>query len=357
MKSKINFLILGLAITVILSGCTLSQSGSKSSKTYDGGIWRSTDSGKLWSQIVAVPTATGKTATIANVDVRKIIFDPSDSSAIYLTTENNGIIYSYDGGNSWMQFKKINTGKIYSLAIDPKDKCNLYVVGENKLFKSTDCGRSWVMTYFHQKDNVLMTDVIIDSFNSQVVYMADSIGEIFKSTNGGQTWNTIFREPNSNLFAELVMSPKDSRIIYAATWQKGIYKTVNGGQSWESLGEGLSSYSNSSEYKKLIIDKSSPDNLILASKFGILRSKDAGKSWEIVPILQATGQTNIYAIVVNPKNIKEIYYTTENTLVKSVDGGNSWSSSKLPFARLANVMAINYDNPTILYIGTKNPQN
>jgi len=351
MRSEIKFLTLSLAIIVLLSGCTL-QSSSKV-KALDGGIWRSDDGGKIWAQTVAVPTPNAKPASIANVDVRKIIIDPSDSSAIYLTTESSGVIYSYDGGNTWRQFEQLTSGKIYSLAIDPKNKCNIYVVGENKLFKSIDCGRTFNLSYFHQKNEVLMTDVIIDHSNSQVLYMSDSIGEIFKSTNAGQTWNNVFREKSKNLFAELIMNPKDSKVIYGATWQKGIYKSTNAGQSWEPLGEGLSDYSNSSQYKKLIIDKSSPDTLILASKFGILRSKDAGKNWEIIPLLQATGQTNIYSLAINPKNSSEIYYTTEKTLVKSVDGGKSWASTKLPFNRLANVLSINFENPSVLYIGTK----
>ena len=349
---KIKIVILFLLSVALLGGCSLTSSVSKQSKT-DGGIWKSTDSAKTWAHTVSVATANGKPASIANVDVRKIVIDPSDSSAIYLATENHGIIYSYDGGNGWNQFKQINKGKIYSISVDPKNKCVIYSVGEDKMFKTTDCGRKWDVLYQHPKKDVYLTDVAVDPINSQVIYLANSVGEIIKSTNAGATWSVSYREPKANLFAEIIINPKDSKIIYAATWQKGIYKTEDAGKTWNSLSEGLAGYSKSSNYKKLIIDKSLPDNLILASKFGILKSKDAGKSWEVVPLLPAPGQTNINAMAVNPKNIAEIYYATDNAVVKSVDGGKTWATQKLQFSRLPNDMVIDFNSPNIIYLGTK----
>lgn len=352
-RSNYLKIILAVASVVLISGCSINLGATQT--TTDGGIWKSVDSGKVWSQNVLVPTTNGKVATIAGAEIRKIIFDPSDASAIYLATEKNGIIYSYDGGSSWQQFKQLKSGKIYSIAVDPKNKCVLYSLSENKLYKSIDCGRNWDVAYYHQNSSVPLTDLVIDFSNPSIIYMVDGVGEIMKSINNGQSWNTVYREQNETLFADIIMDPLNSKIIYGATLTNGIYKSIDGGVTWNSLGEGLKSYSGSSGYRKLIINKATPGGLILISKFGMLRSNDGGNSWNIVELLPAPGATVLYAVAVNPKNSQEIYYTTANTLIKTIDGGKTWSSKKLPFSKVPNFMAVNPIDTNMVYIGTKLP--
>jgi photosystem II stability/assembly factor-like uncharacterized protein len=344
--SVVAFLFLA---TVLLSGCTISFGGG-GSQGDDGGVWKSVDSSGTWSHVVNVPVTEGKTASIANVNVRRMVLDPQDYNTIYLSTEKNGVIFTHDAGASWMQVDKFRGTKVRSVAVDPRDKCNLYALSANKMYKSTDCGRFWKDVYFHQNVEVFLTDIIVDHFSSNIVYMTTSAGEVLKSTNAGQTWTTAHRV-NNGVFVDLVMDSRDSRIVYAATTKKGIFKTTDSGTTWASLGDGLKAYSNSHQYKSLVMDQATPGNLILVSKFGILRTRDGGSSWEVVDLLPASKQTTIYSMVVNPNNSNEIYYTTRTTLVKSLDGGITWSSQELPSTRPVNAMLINPADPKIVYMG------
>lgn len=349
MKIKKIILALSLVLSVIiLSGCSLQIGGSP--KEDDGGVFKSTDSGQKWTHPVSVPVSGGKTATIANVDVRRMTFDPSDSNTIYLATEKDGVIYTNDGGANWRQFKQFVSLKTRAVAVDPTDKCNLYVLVGHKMFKSTDCGRFWRDVYVHQTAEVFLTDIIIDHSHSSTVYMTTSVGEILRSKDSGQSWATVWRV-NNGLFMDLIMDAKDSKIVYAATLKHGVYKTIDGGESWTSLGEGLKNYTGSQEYKSLIIDPATANSLILISKFGMLRTRDGGATWEIIELLPASKKTTIYAVAVNPKNSQEIYYATRTTLVKSLDGGATWSSQALPTKRSANRLIIDPSNPAVIYLG------
>ncbi len=352
MRGNKLFLGLGALVSVmLLSGCAITVGGaSQTAVKADGGIWKSIDGSKNWVQKVAVPTVNGKTASIANVDVDRISFDPQDHKAVYLSTEKNGIIYSYDGGDSWRQFNQLNSGKVVQVAISPRDKCTLYAITGKVLNFSDDCGRTWSVSYTHSDDKVLLTDIVIDRSSSTIVYMSDSKGEILKSLNYGKTWTLLYAAKGS--VADLVMDPADSQIIYAATAKDGLYMTTNGGKDWSSLNLGLKLYSQSQEYKKLIADPATTHGLILVSKFGILKSSDMGQTWQIVNLLSSDNAVNIYSVAVNPKNSQEIYYATKITLLKTSDGGNSWSSSKLPFSGLPNVMVIDPVEINTLYIGT-----
>ncbi len=358
MKDGKKFLVLpAIGLMLILGGCTFqlgAGGGTASGGKADGGIFKSIDGGKLWAQKIAVPVTGGKIASIANVDVRRITIDPSDNQAIYLSTENDGIVYSYDGGDSWRKFSQLNRGQVRAVAVDPKSKCVLYAVSGNKLYKSVDCGRIWQNIYYHQKATVLLTDIAIDSFNTSNLYLVNDDGEIIKSKNAGQTWATVYHSKGA--FVDLAMDPRNSRIIYAATTKEGIFKTADSGQTWISLGDGLKSYSGSHEYKKLVIDSAAPNALILISKYGMLRTVNGGESWDVINLILAPKEATIYSVAVNPKDSKIIYYATRTTLVKTIDGGKTWSSSKLPFTRLANAIAIDPVETGTVYLGAFKPK-
>ncbi|MDO8669226.1 MAG: YCF48-related protein [Candidatus Buchananbacteria bacterium] len=343
-----------LALTAVLvSGCTI-KIGNGKATAVDGGVFKSTDGGQVWAQVASVPSSGGKIASIANVDIRRMVFDPSDYNTIYLSTEKNGVIYTNDSGANWHQFKQFVGAKINAVAIDPNDKCNLYVLYANKIYKSTDCGRFWDDIYVHQNTGVILSDIVVDYVNSSIVYITTNVGEILRSNDGGSNWATVNRV-NKGVFLDLVMDAKDSRIVYAATQKSGVYKTTDSGKTWNSLGDGLKAYSGSQEYKGLIISPSVKDGLILISKFGMLRTSDGGANWEVVELLPASKQTTIYSVAVNPKDSSEIYYATRTTLVKSVDSGKTWSSQALPTSRIANRLIINPDNPLTIYLGTSKP--
>jgi len=279
--------------------------------------------------------------------------DPQDHNTIYVTTESHGIFYTHDGAESWQQVKDFKSDTIRSLAIDPEFRCSLYVVKENKLFKSDDCGRFWKNIYFHQNSDVILTDVIIDHEDNSDIYIVTSSGEVVKSINGGQSWFTSHRA-DKGPFIDLLMDPYDSRVVYAATLDRGIYKTINSGLSWESLGAGLSSYSGSHVYRDLIIEQDATSSLLFISKFGMLRSQNAGESWEVVELVPAPKATTIYAMAIDPRDSDNIYYTTRDTLLKSTDGGVSWSSQSLSFSKASARMLVDSKNSNILYIGTTN---
>lgn len=349
---KIGFILLVIGIMVIASGCTISFGKKSDLGGNDGGIWKTTDGGVTWEQKVNMPSTSGKPLSIAGISVRRMVMDPQDRNTIYVTTEGSGILYTHDGAKTWRHMKDFATSKIRSIAIDPRRKCTLYVVKDNKLFRSLDCGRFWQNIYFHQNSEVILTDVVIDSDDNTDIYITTSSGEVVKSTNAGQSWFTSHRAGKS-AFVDLVMNPHDSKEVYAATLKSGIFKTDNSGLTWSSLGAGLKSYSGSHVYRDLAVEQDATSSLIFISRFGMLRSHDGGESWNVVELVPTETDNTIYALGINPQNSSDIYYTTRDTLVKSTDGGETWSSHRLPFTKPASRILVNPDNPNIVYIGTK----
>lgn len=345
-KKQIFVKIFLLSLVILLSGCNLNTNN----KIPDGGIWKSTDGGRSWQQASDILATKGKILGLNSVSINKIIFDPQDNKTLYLATEGNGVFYSLDGANSWQSFSQLPKTTFNDIAVDPKNKCVIYVVSGNKLFKTDNCGRDFFNIYYHQKDQILLTAIAVDFYNSQIVYLGTSEGEILKSTNGGRSWQTSYRVGSTIL--DILFDPSDSRIVYVGTQRNGLFKTVNAGGNWSELNTGINSYSGGNEYRRLLIDPASPEGLIFVSKSAIIRSTDRGVSWKSIELLPSKKVLVITAAGVNPQNSQELYYTTESTLVKTLDGGNTWSSVKLPYNNyITSFFAISRDG--LIYLATK----
>jgi photosystem II stability/assembly factor-like uncharacterized protein len=354
MKSTLLKILTLAGLALLTSGCVLFPVTSNKAATSkaDGGVWRSADGGKTFAQAGDVLTVKGKVSTINNLGILKLTLDPSDSATIYGATEANGLIYSLDGGNSWSQFEALKQGYVRAVAVDPFNKCVVFVLIDNKLYKTENCGRDFTNIYYHQKATVILTALAVDHKNSKIVYVGTSEGEILKSTDGGNTWLTVRRQAGDKII-DILVDLSNNRIIYVGTTKSGILKSLDAGQNWTSLGAGLASYVGSHEYKQLIPDPATPNGLIFISKFGLLRTVDGGDSWQVIELLPNAKKTSILAVAVNPKSSAEFYYATASSLVKTSDGGVKWSSKKMPFStRLTTGIFISSENPNIVYLTT-----
>ena len=117
-----------LAAVLTLTGAGCLSSGSSSNT---GGVWQSPDGGKSWEATNALPSASG-VGSIAAADVTNIEIDPSDASAVYIGTETNGMLWSIDGGASWMLTRLIGKARATEMMmlgekIRPLESVGIYV--------------------------------------------------------------------------------------------------------------------------------------------------------------------------------------------------------------------------------------
>src|SRR4051812_33479636 len=115
---------IGLLASVFLMGAgCISFSGTTTSHL---GAFRSGDKGESWTEINLYPTTTG-VHSLATVKVYRIFTDPSDRNALYMATRGQGLFYSYNRGDSWQFVPAFNSTFIYGVAVDPTNKCTIFV--------------------------------------------------------------------------------------------------------------------------------------------------------------------------------------------------------------------------------------
>lgn len=344
---KIYFVFLLLAGLVLTGAGCISFSGGDASGT-DGGIFKSVDKAENWGQKVAV--AAVKPGSLAGTNIVSLVFDPQDSRTMYLATAENGLFYSTDGAESWFIAGSLNGGRINAVAPDAKDKCNVYAAAGNKIFKTSDCTRSWQNIYVDTRADQAVTALVADSYTPSIIYAGLSGGDLLKSTDAGASWAVVKRFENQ--IAKILVNFYDTRVLYVGTQGRGIWKSTDGGANWTDLSEKLDQFDGARDFKNLIFDFSKHDALILASRYGLLKTTDGGANWTAINLLTPPTSVDIFSLAANPQNGNEIYYGTTSTLYKTVDGGARWVTKKLPTTRAATYLLVDPGNGSIVYLGT-----
>ncbi len=264
------------------------------------------------------------------------------------TTVNHGTTYEplFDGEGSY---------SIGCVSLDPSDPKTVWVgTGENQnqrsvaygdgVYKSTDGGKSWKNMGLKNSEHI--ANVLVDPTNSNVVWVAaygplwSNGGErgVYKSTDGGATWELSKAVSDYTGCNDLRMDPRDPNVLYAAFHQRqrkvftylgggpesGLYKTTDGGATWTQLQGGLPS----GDLGRIGIDVSpvNPDVVYAVveapdTKGGIYRSDDGGSSWNKQSGTFTSG--NYYQeLTCDPRNVDRIFITDTYYKV-SDDGGKT----------------------------------
>ena len=341
--------LFAMFVLLTLTGAGCAAATPKTTKA-DGGVFKTGDVEKGWSQAALVQTAKG-IGTLSTTNILQIEMDPEDNNMLYVGTREDGFLYSEDAGASWRQprNKDLATGLITSVEVSPKDVCTVYVVKGARLYKTTNCMRSFQSdTYVESRANVRLNRVAVDWFHPDTVWIGLSNGDVQKSNDGGKTWSTSLHAKDA--IVDILISNADSRSVLVATAESGIQKTMDGGTTWKSVNDVLRQWDGSRKIYTLVQTNTS-SVIMAASQYGLLRSRDFGSTWDPVNLVTSPGQVEIRALAMNPANGDQILYATVGTLYRSSDGGSTWQTSKFPSSRIPRAALIDPKQSSVLYMG------
>jgi photosystem II stability/assembly factor-like uncharacterized protein len=335
------------------------------------------------------PFRGGRTRAVAGV--------PTQPNVFYIGAVNGGVWKSDDFGRTWNPiFDSQPTQSIGAIAVAPSDPNIVYVAsGEglhrpdlavgNGIYKSTDAGKSWTHLGLHDAEQI--PALVIDPHDSNRLFAA-VLGHpygpsqergIFRSTDGGATWQKVLYKDENTGGSDIVMDPSNPDVLYAALWEVregpwednnifggtggGLFKSTDGGNNWKQLTNGLPK---NNVQINLAIAASQPSRLYATlattekgeyesgAGLGVFRSDDAGESWYRVtddprPAMRIGGG-DLPVPKVDPKN-PDVVYSASVVTVRSTDGGKTWTGIRgAPGGDDYQNLWINPNDPNIILL-------
>jgi photosystem II stability/assembly factor-like uncharacterized protein len=240
--------------------------------------------------------------------------DAKNPNTWYVVTAFGGLWKTENRGISFQPIFDDYTFTLCCIVVDPKDSNVLWLgTGENNsqrsahfgdgVYKSTDAGKTWKRVGLENSEHI--GEIIVDPRNSNVVYVAaqgplfSAGGErgLYKTTDGGATWNQVLKISDDTGISDIVMDPRNPDTLFASAYQRrravgqmigggpegGIHKTTNGGKTWTRLTKGLPT--GEMGRAGLAVDGRKNPSTVFAlidakrPESGFFRSDDGGNSW------------------------------------------------------------------------------
>lgn len=303
----------------------------------------------------------------------------------YMGSVGGGIWKTTDDGITWKNVSDgfLETGTVAAIAVSESDP-NIVVVGMGEhsargvmtsmgdgVYKSTDAGKTW--THIGLEKSRHISDVIIHPNNPDIMYVtaqgaqyapSDDRG-VYRSTDGGKTWQQILTVNDTTGPSSLSMDMNNPRILYAAMWQhqrypwtmesggehSGLYKSTDGGDTWDKMEKGLPKAFGKSGISVSRANSERVYAVIEAEdkEGGVYRSDDAGKTWKQINSDRVNIARSWYymEIFADPQN-EDVVYVLNAPVMKSIDGGKSFSNIAVPHGDNHHLWINPEDNATLI---------
>jgi photosystem II stability/assembly factor-like uncharacterized protein len=283
---------------------------------------------------------------------------PGDPTTFYVGAADGGVFKTINAGTTFRPlFDGQATLSIGALAIAPSDHNVIYAgTGEGNprnsvsfgdgVYRSTDAGETW--TRLGLADTERIARIRVDPRDADVAYVAalghewganDERG-LFKTTDGGKTWQKILFVDNDTGCSDVELDPSNPRIVYAGMYtyrrrpwrfdsgagNTALYKSTDGGATWRKLSRGLPA--KPMDRIGLAVARSQPETVYMVTEFkddGVLfRSDDRGENWRVLQRDPSITLRPFYfgVVRVDPKDAERVYVLGGN-LYMSRDGGRT----------------------------------
>ncbi|GAB4546862.1 MAG: hypothetical protein Kow0063_41400 [Anaerolineae bacterium] len=242
--------------------------------------------------------------------------------------------------------------RVQALAIDPQTPTTLYAgTTQHGVYKTIDGAATWLDTGLPVTNT---TALAVDPQDPETVYVGSG-GGLFKSTDGGQTWNRAGTRLEETAIWSLAIDPQQPQTLYAGVWEKGLWRSADAGQNWIQMSAALTSSQRltGTHVMAIVVDPQDSQHLyagvvddLQASEGRVVQSRDGGETWEDI----ASQPTR--AIAIAPPNPEQVYAGFfDGALWRSDDGGRNWQEVSTDLDDCVALL-VDPSNPETLYAGT-----
>src|SRR5437763_146543 len=318
----------------------------------NSGVWETNDAGRTWQPIFdSQPIGSIGAIAVAPSDPNIIYVGTGESDMRSDISQGDGMYRSIDGGKTWSHIGLIDSQQIARIIVHPTNADIVYVAAlghpyaaneERGVFRSRDGGKTW-QRILPRDANTGAIDLAFEPSNPSVIYAAQwqtrrtpwsvyppSSGAgsgLFKSMDGGDTWTQLTNGlPAHAGRIGVAVAPSHPSRVYAivdAEGAGGMYRSDDSGATWTRTSSDSRIWSRGWYFGEITVDPKNPD-VVYSCNVNLDRSDDGGKTF--VPEKGAPGGDDYHHLWIDPHDPSRRILGVDQGAVVSVDGGDTWSS-------------------------------
>jgi photosystem II stability/assembly factor-like uncharacterized protein len=338
-----------------------------------GGVWKTTDGGVNWEPVSDGFFTTGSVGAIGVAD--------SDPNVVYVgmgeapirgnVSHGDGVYKSMDAGRTWKKMGLEDTRQISRVRVHPRNPDLVYVAAQGHVwapneqrgvFRSKDGGKTWEKILF--RSNLAgACDLVMDATNPNVLYASfwevyrkpwtlESGGPgsgIFKTTDGGDTWTELTRNaglPRGTIgISGVAVSPANPDRVWAIVEAEdgGVFRSDNGGRTWQKTNEQRNLRQRAWYYSRIYADPQNADTVYVLNT-GFYKSNDGGRTFNGIGVPHGDN----HDLWIAPADAQRMIESNDGGANVSFNGGRTWTDQDQATAQFYRV-AVDNDFPYHVY--------
>ena len=352
-----------------------------------GGVWKSVNGGTTYKPVFDKEDV---------MSIGAVTIDPRNPKTVWVGTGESwvrnsvsigdGIYKTTNAGETWTNMGLKESERIAKILVDPTDSKTVYVAVPGKLwsdsdergvYKTTDGGLTWTKILKGANASTGSSSISLDTSHPGTIYAGmwdfrrkgwtfrsggDSAGApsgsgLFKSTNGGTTWNDLNDQTAMGLPTKpwgrvaVAVAPSKSNVVYAfieaEVPKNGLYRSDDGGKTWKALDRSQNMIWRPFYFANLIVDPKN-ENKIYKPDGAFIVSTDGGKSFSYIG---GGAHGDFHDVWIDPENTDHLIIGTDGGAYYSYDGGSQWwMAENLPVSQFYHV-SLDMDKPYHVYGG------
>jgi photosystem II stability/assembly factor-like uncharacterized protein len=324
-----------------------------------GGLFKTTDGGSSWIAVTdgQIGSASVGAVTVAGSNPDVVYIGMGEVQLRANVLQGDGVYRSDDGGLSWRHLGLEDTHAIGRIRVHPTNPERAYVAAlghpfgsspDRGVFRTTDGGSTWDKVLFRD-DRTGAVDLVMDPNDPDVLYAtlwevyrrpwqlwSGGPGSgIFKTTDGGDTWSELTGAPGfpSGVLGKITVtvSGADSDRVWAnvEAEEGGLYMSDDGGLTWALVNAHRDIWQRAFYFQRIQADPVDR-NTIYILNFRLMKSTDAGRTLETVRETHA----DHHDLWIDPANPRRMIDGNDGGGVVSVNGGLTWTGMRYPTAQI-----------------------
>lgn len=364
---------------LVLSGCGSPDKKTETPQTkpsimeiskLKGGLIKSEDGGVSFVSSVAVSDKKNLSG-VSILSLKQSLVEPN---TWYAGSVENGLFVTRDSGSRWEHVDTFPGAKVYALTVHPTETAILYVTAvegkRGKIFKTEDAMKTWKEVYTEPADGTVVLSLAMDPSISDTLFAATSKGVVLKTHDAGKTWENV--QKLSGAVSSIIVDSAHRDTVYFLLFEGNLAVSRDSGKTVvvqtssslptnlpTTLGtttqqSGISQQDNKIPVKIYSITQDRyGGTLVVGADDGVYRVSNFAQRWERLNVIGSSAQYPARAVAVSPHNSNEIVYAVARAIYRTVDGGATWSVTRLEANAGASAISFDRVNPSMLFVGLR----